>query len=67
MEDMLYTVKEVAQILKTNVNYVHSLRKANILPFLKLGNYKCRKVALENFLADYEGMDITNPENITSL
>lgn len=67
MEDMLYTVAEVAKILKVNVTYVHSLRKANLLPFLKLGSYKCRKIALEKFLADYEGMDVTNPNHVTPL
>lgn len=67
MEDMLYTVPEVAKILKSNVDYVHKLRKAGVLPFLKLGQYKCRKVALENFLATYEGKDVTDPTNITEL
>lgn len=67
MEDMIYTVPEVAKILKSNVDYVHKLRKAGVLPFLKLGQYKCRKVALENFLATYEGKDVTDPTNITEL
>lgn len=67
MEDMLYTVAEVAKILKCNQNYVHKLRKAGVLPFLKLGQYKCRRVALENFLAAYEGKDVTDPEHITDL
>ena len=67
MEDMVYTVAEVADILKCNVNYVHKLRKAGVLPFLKLGQYKCRKVALEKFLATYEGKDVTDPNNITDL
>ncbi len=30
-EEMLYTVNEVAKILKTNVNYVYELRKAGVL------------------------------------
>ena len=67
MEDMLYTVAEVAEILKCNVNYVHKLRKAGVLPFLKLGQYKCRKAALEKFLATYEGKDVTDPYNIVDL
>ena len=65
--DMVFTVAEVADILKCNVNYVHKLRKAGLLPFLKLGQYKCRKVALEQFLATYEGKDLTDPENIKDL
>ena len=64
---MLLTVKEVAEVLKTNVDYVHRLRKAGVLPFLKLGCYKCRKQALETFLAAYEGKDLTDPFNIKDL
>lgn len=67
MEDMLYTVSEIAKILKCNVNYVHKLRKEGLLPFLKLGQYKCRRVALENFLAAYEGKDVTDPSDIKDL
>ena len=65
--DMLYTAKEVAQILKVNVDYVHKLRKSGILPFLKIGQYKCRRSSLEKFLQDYEGKDITNPEYVRDL
>lgn len=67
MEEVLYTVKEVSALLKTNVDYVHKLRKAGLLPFLKLGSYKCRKQALDEFLAKYEGYDLTNPSNIEEL
>lgn len=67
MSEMLYTVKEAAEILKTNVNYVHELRKNNLLPFLKLGSYKVRKSALEDFLAKYEGYDLTDPSQIKQL
>lgn len=65
--DMLYTVKEAAEILKTNVDYVHKLRKAGLLPFLKLGSYKVRKEALEEFLAKYEGKDLTDPFSVKEL
>lgn len=65
--DMLYTAKEVAKILRVNVDYVHKLRKSGILPFLKMGQYKCRRSSLEKFLQDYEGKDVTNPENILDL
>lgn len=64
---MLYTVKEVATILKTNIDYVHKLRKAGVLPFLKLGQYKVRKTTLEEFLARFEGKDLTNPFEIKEL
>ena len=65
--DMLYTAKEVAKILKVNVDYVHKLRKAGLLPFIKMGQFKCLRSSLEKFLQDYEGKDITNPNNIKDL
>ena len=67
MTEMLYTVSEVAQILKCNVGYVHSLRKAGLLPFMKLGSYKCRKAALEKFLESCEGKDLTDVNHIKDL
>lgn len=65
--ELLYTAKEVSEILKCNVDYVHKLRKSGLLPFLKLGSYKCRKSALEEFLAKYEGKDLTDPFNVKDL
>lgn len=67
MEDMLYTVKEVSEILKTCPAYVYKLRDAGLLKFLKLGSYKCRKTALEEFLAKYEGYDLTDPFDVKLL
>ena len=58
MEDILFTVKETAQLLKCNVDSVHRLRKKGLLPFMKLGSYKIRKQALLNFLEQYEGKDV---------
>lgn len=65
--DMIFTVKETSEILKCNVDYVHKLRKAGLLPFLKLGSFKVRKEALEEFLRKYEGKDLTNPDDIKDL
>ena len=65
--DILYTVKEVAELLKTNIDYVHKLRKAGILPFLKIGQYKVRKQSLELFLERYEGKDLTDPFDVKEL
>lgn len=67
MEDMLYTVREVAEILKTNTNYVYKLQKAGLLRFMKLGSLKCRKSTLEQFLERYEGFDISDPFNIQEI
>lgn len=65
--NLLYNVKEVAEILKTNVTYVHKLRKAGLLPFLKLGTYKVRAEALNEFLEKYENYDLTDPDNVREL
>ena len=67
MEVMLYTVPEVAQILKTNVDYVYKLQKAGVLKFMKIGRLKCRKSALEEFLAKYDGFDISDPFNVEQI
>lgn len=67
MTEMLYTVKEASQILKCNTDYVHKLRKAGLLKFMKLGSYKVRKSELERFLAEMEGKDVTNPAKVVEL
>lgn len=67
MEDMLYTVPEVAKILKTNVDYVYRLNQAGLLKFIKVGRLKCRKESLEKFLEKYDGKDISNPFNVCDL
>ncbi len=67
MEDILYTVPEVSKLIKTNKTYVYELIKAGLLPVLKLGSYKIRKVSLEEFLSRYEGKDITNPRDIRDI
>ena len=67
MNDVLYTVNEVSKLLKCNVDYVHKLRKSGLLPFMKLGSYKCRKQALDDFLARYEGYDLTDPTDVKEL
>lgn len=67
MEDVLYTVSEVAKLIKTNPAYVYKLINAGLLPVLKLGSMKVRKMALEEFLAKYEGKDLTDLRNIKEL
>lgn len=64
---ILYTVKEVASLLKTNIDYVHSLRKAGLLTFIKLGQYKVRRETLLSFLCKYDGHDLTNPLYVKEL
>ncbi len=63
MDNALFTVKEVAEILKTNVNYVYKLRDAGLITCLKLGQWKVTKKELERFLEANQGMDLTDPHN----
>lgn len=67
MEEMLYTVKETAKILKTNTDYVYALIKTGKIRCLKLGSYKIRKSTLEEFLSQYEGYDLSDLENVSEL
>lgn len=67
MEDILYTVAEVAKLIKTNTNYVYDLIKKGFLPALKLGSFKVRRAALLEFLEKYEGKDLTDLNNIVDL
>lgn len=67
MEDIIYTVKEAAKLIKTNQSYVYELIKAGHLPVLKLGSMKIRREALLKFLQDNEGNDLTNPFEVKKL
>ena len=67
MEDVLYTVGEVAKLIKTNQAYVYRLINAGLLPVLKLGSYKVRKTSLLSFLEKYEGKDLNDLDNIKNL
>lgn len=67
MTELLYTIPEVAQLLKTNEAYVNKLRRTGMLKFLKLGRWKCRKSTLEAFLEQWEGYDLTDPENVRAV
>lgn len=66
-DDILYTVAEVAKIMRTNPAYVYELIKAELLPVLKLGSYKVRKIDLLEFLDKYVGMDLSNPHQVKQL
>ena len=64
---ILYTVKEVAKIIQSNTTYVYELIRKGYLPALKLGSYKIRADALDRFLIDYEGKDLTNLDDVKEL
>ncbi len=67
MEDVLYTVQEISKLIKTNPTYVYDLIRKGYLPALKLGSYKVRRVTLLDFLAKFEGKDLTNLDEIVEI
>lgn len=64
---ILYTVKEVAQIIHSNTTYVYELIKKGYLPAMKLGSYKIRASSLEKFLLEAEGKDLTDLNDVKEL
>jgi excisionase family DNA binding protein len=48
--EMLYTVSEVAKLLKVNRTFVYDLIKTGQLPAVKIGSLKVRRETLEKFL-----------------
>jgi len=66
-ERVLYTIKEVSVLLHINTGFVYQLVNAGLLPALKLGSLKVRKTAIEDFLAKYEGYDLSELDNIRLL
>lgn len=50
MENSLYTVKEIAKMLKTNTDAIYKLMNSGELPYLVLGSRKVRWCTLEKFL-----------------
>ncbi|NBJ16626.1 MAG: helix-turn-helix domain-containing protein [Dehalobacter sp. 4CP] len=65
--NILYTVSEVAKLIKCNTSYVYELIKAGLLPALKLGSLKVTHFALLEFLKKHDGYDLTNPFEIKSI
>lgn len=63
----IYTVKEVSKILKVNVHKVYDLIKVGLLPALKLGSLKVREESLNEFIAKYDGYDLTDFNNPVKL
>ena len=47
---MLYTVTEVAKLLKVNKNFVYNLIKNGELEAVKIGSIKVRKEALNRYI-----------------
>ena len=56
-EDLVYTIKEVAGLLKVNKNYVYALINKGLLRSTKLGCRKVTRKALIEFLEKNDGLD----------
>lgn len=56
-EDLVYTIKEVAGLLKVNKNYVYTLINKGLLRSTKLGCRKVTRKALTEFLDKNDGLD----------
>ncbi len=46
----IYTVREIAKLLKVNPNTVYKYMNEGMLPYLNLGNRKVRGKDLEEFI-----------------
>lgn len=66
-ETMVYTVREVATILRTSPNYVYKLIEKGYLPAIRLGSVRILKKSLEQFLMANQGNDLSNIDEIKKL
>lgn len=66
-EKMLYSVKETAATLGCNVHLVYNLINKGLLPAMRLGSLKIRASSLIEFLAKYDGKDLSDLNNIVEL
>lgn len=65
--EYLYTVPEVAKILKVNDHKVYDLIKKGYLTALKLGRFKVTKYEIIRFLKENNGKDLTNLDEVKDL
>jgi len=56
-ENLLYTISEVAALLKVNKNYVYALINGGHLRSIKLGCRKVTRKSLLQFLEQNDGLD----------
>lgn len=61
-EEVLYTISEVAALLKVNKNMVYHLINAGYLRSMKLGCRKVTRKALLSFLEQHDGDVIPVPD-----
>ncbi len=58
MEEKLYKVEEVAEILQQTEGYVYELIKYGLLPALQFKSKRVRARSLSRFLDKYEGVNL---------
>ena len=63
-EKILYSVKDLKSVLGIGEANIYQIIHAGLLPYLNLGGMKVRKVAVEEFVAKYEGYDLSDINNI---
>ena len=56
-EEMVYTISEVATLLKVNRNFVYTLISNGHLRSIKLGCRKVTRTSLLEFLNKYDGIE----------
>ncbi|WP_051540304.1 helix-turn-helix domain-containing protein [Clostridium ihumii] len=66
-EPLLYTVPEVALLLKVDEPKVRELIRRKLLIGLKLGRLKVTRKELLKFLDNYAGKDLSDLSNIKEL
>ncbi|MHC1720832.1 MAG: helix-turn-helix domain-containing protein [Clostridiaceae bacterium] len=67
LPNKLLTVTEVSRIIKSNKNYVYNLINSGLLKALKLGSLKVTQAELMRFLDQYNGMDLSDFDNIKKI
>ena len=66
-EKMIYTTHEVAKILHSSPNYIYELINKGKLKAIKLKSFKICKSALEEFLKENEGNDLSDIDNVRKI
>ncbi|MGN1329151.1 MAG: helix-turn-helix domain-containing protein [Eubacterium sp.] len=56
-ENLLYTITEVAKLLKINRNFVYTLINTGHIRSIKLGCRKVTRKSLLEFLENYDGLN----------
>ena len=67
MDNKLYSIKEVSQILRVTPRYAYDLVYRGLLPAIKLGSLKVRPEDIDAFLDKYNGYDLSNPADVMPL